>query len=129
MSWKTHPMSIISISKCNFDGKNENLFVLEKHYSSLDKETTVRPYVYSLDSDALIARWRGSALAWPLIDAVVSPVDNKTVCALHRGDSFINPDRSDTNRRIVAYKWNGFGFNAISDSVSCNRCRAYFRDE
>jgi len=125
--WSTHPMSVISVNSCQFDGVNQYLFMLEKHYSSLDREMNVRPYVYSLDDKGLIARWRGSALAWPLIDARISPANNKILCALHRGDSFINPDKMCRKTRVEAYTWNGFGFNGISDSIVCKACEELYK--
>lgn len=120
--WNTHPMSIVSIASYKPDDKNEYLFALEKHYSSLDSEMNVRPYVYSIDNKGLIARWRGSALAWPLIDAQISPANHKILCALHRGDSFIKLDKTTRNKRIAAYEWNGFGFKGSSDSIACDAC-------
>ena len=126
--WKTFPMSIITISSCKLDGENEFLFTLQRHYSSIDSETSVRPYVYCLDKKGLIARWRGSALAWPLIDAQISPVDNKTLCALHRGDSFIKLDKSIKSIRVAAYEWNGFGFKGISDSLACTICDKLYKE-
>jgi poly-gamma-glutamate synthesis protein (capsule biosynthesis protein) len=122
MVWQTNPMSIISVSKARFDDANEYLFALEKHYSSLDREMNVRPYVYGMDNRGLIARWRGSALAWPLIDAQISPEDNTVLCALHRGDSFIQPDKATKSRRVAAYRWNGFGFKGLPDSTACKLC-------
>jgi len=125
--WKTPPMSIISLSSCKLEGENEYLFALEKHYSSLDGEINVRPYVYSLDKLGLNARWRGSALAWPLIDAQISPENNKILCALHRGDSFINLDKSIKTNRVAIYEWNGFGFKGKSDSLSCDECEKLYK--
>lgn len=126
--WKTLPMSILTISSCKLDGENEFLFTLQKHYSSIDKEISVRPYVYSLDKKGLVARWRGSALAWPLIDAQISPVDNKTLCALHRGDSFIKLDKNIKSKRVAAYEWSGFGFKGISDSIACEMCEKLYKE-
>jgi poly-gamma-glutamate synthesis protein (capsule biosynthesis protein) len=126
--WSTYPMSLISIISGKLDGENEYLFTLEKHYSSIDREKNIRPYVYEVDNKGLIAKWRGSALAWPLIDAVIYSGDNKILCALHRGDSFINPDTSETHTRIAAYKWNGFGFTGISDSTICETCEKLLRE-
>ncbi len=120
--WQTHPMSVVSVSAARLDGVNEYLFALEKHYSTLDSEMNVRPYVYDLDNQGLIARWRGSALAWPLIDAQISPIDNTILCALHRGDSFIRPDKTTKGRRVAAYRWNGFGFKGLPDSTACKLC-------
>ncbi|MEN6459853.1 MAG: CapA family protein [Syntrophomonas sp.] len=124
--WETHPMSIISITSSKLDDKNEFLIILERHYSNMDGETNIRPYVYQVDDKGLIAKWRGSALAWPLLDATISPYDNSILCALHRGDSFINPDSTNTSTRVAAYKWNGFGFTGLSDSVTCKSCEKLF---
>jgi poly-gamma-glutamate synthesis protein (capsule biosynthesis protein) len=121
--WSTHPMSIITLASSKLDGRHEYLFALEKHYSSLDKEISLRPYVYDIDDKGLFAKWRGSALAWPLLDAVLSPYDGKMLCALHRCDSFIRPDSTSTNKRVAVYQWNGFGFKGIVDSIVCESCR------
>ena len=128
MVWQTHPMSIISVSQAKPDGTHELLFALEKHYSTLDREMNVRPYVYDLDNRGLIARWRGSALAWPLIDAWISPADSTVLCALHRGDSYIQPDKTVKSRRVAAYRWNGFGFKGIPDSTACKLCDQLYKE-
>lgn len=124
--WRTHPMPIVTITSGKLDDEQEYLFALEKHYSSLDGDISLRPYVYQVDNKGLIAKWRGSALAWPLLDAVLDPFNNKILCALHRGDSFINPDKRVTNTRVAAYQWNGFGFKGINDSTTCESCRKLF---
>jgi poly-gamma-glutamate synthesis protein (capsule biosynthesis protein) len=121
--WSTHPMPIITLAASKFDGEHEYLFALEKHYSNLDGETVPRPYVYDIDNKGLFAKWRGSALAWPLLDAVLSPSNSKMLCALHSGDSFIKPDTTVTNTRISVYQWNGFGFKGMNDSTICESCR------
>ena len=61
----------------------EMLLALEQHPSTLDGEDLPRPYVYEVSQKGLIARWRGTALAWPLIDLVALPAPG-VVCALHR---------------------------------------------
>jgi hypothetical protein len=124
----THPMSIISIEAGKLDGENEYLFTIEKHYSRLDGEISPRPYVYASDNYGLIDKWRGSALAWPLLDAIISPDDNTVLCALHRGDSFMTIEKDLTNKRVAAYRWNGFGFTGISDSILCESCNKLFGD-
>ncbi len=124
-AWITPPMPVVSLGAATFDAGQESLFVLEKHYSNMDDETGVRPYVYGIDSNGIYARWRGSALAWPLIDAQILP-DRKTLCALHRGDSFINIDKTAGNFRVMTYEWNGFGFSGATDSVKCEDCRQLY---
>lgn len=128
-SWATHPMSIVTITSARLDDQREYLFALEKHYSSLDGEISLRPYVYDADDKGLIAKWRGSALAWPLLDAVISPCNSNILCALHRGDSFINPDKTNASTRIAAYEWNGFGFKGINDSTIIKSCRKLFLEK
>jgi len=116
-------MPITTIASGKLDGKHEYLFTLERHYSSLDGEISLRPYIYDSDDNGLFAKWRGSALAWPLLDAVLKPDNNQILCALHRGDSFINPDKTATTTRTAAYQWNGFGFKGINDTTVCGECR------
>jgi len=129
MVWQTHPMAIISVSVAKLDGEHDFLFALEKHYSTLDSEMNVRPYVYDLDNRGLVARWRGSALAWPLLDAQIPAENNTVLCALHRGDSFIRPDKTTRNRRVAAYSWNGFGFKGIPDSTACKWCDQLYNEQ
>jgi len=124
--WTAHDLSLVSLCSARLDGEKEYLFSLEKHYSHLDGEISVRPYVYSFDNKALIARWRGSALAWPLLDAQILPHNSKILCVLHRGDSFINPHHKSEFTRVAAYKWNGFGFSGISDTLICNECKKLY---
>jgi len=121
--WSTHPMSVKTLTSSKLDGEHEYLFALEKHYSNLDREIGLRPYVYDVDDKGLFAKWRGSALAWPLLDAVISPYNGNLLCALHSGDSFIKPDSTATNMRVAVYQWNGFGFKGINDSTTCESCR------
>ncbi len=121
--WSTHPMPINTIASGKLDGKHEFLFTLERHYSSLDGEISLRPYIYDSDNKGLFAKWRGSALAWPLLDAMLMPDNSQILCAIHRGDSFINPDKTATAIRIAAYQWNGFGFKGINDTTICWQCR------
>ena len=116
-------MPINTIASGKLDGKHEFLFTLERHYSSLDGEISLRPYIYDSDNKGLFAKWRGSALAWPLLDAMLMPDNSQILCAIHRGDSFINPDKTATAIRIAAYQWNGFGFKGINDTTICWQCR------
>ncbi|MCE5244945.1 MAG: CapA family protein [Syntrophobacteraceae bacterium] len=125
--WKTPRAKILSIEKMPVDGQSgkELLFTLERHYSSMDGEEGLRPCVYEARPDGLVSRWRGTSLAWPLRDAVYLAED-KILCALHRGDSFVSlrPESGDT--RVAAYRWNGFGFSGVHDPDTVNRCRECF---
>jgi hypothetical protein len=125
--WNSHPLPLVSINTLKIDGEKKYLFTLENHFSSLDGKMDLRPYVYEIDNHGIFARWRGSALAWPLIDASFSSHDPTILCALHSGNSFIARDYSDHTTRIAAYKWNGFGFSGLDDSVACINCVSMFK--
>ena len=99
------------------------LLALERHPSSLDLADDPRPYVYAVSPQGLIPRWRGSALAWPLLDTALAPDDSGILCALHRGDSFLVPDPATTRTRVAAYRWNGFGFSGWDAAAALARCR------
>jgi poly-gamma-glutamate synthesis protein (capsule biosynthesis protein) len=104
------------------------LFTLERHPSSIDQEDGPRPYVYEVTPRGLIAKWRGSALAWPLVDGKL--ISDKTgvdyLCALHRKDSFLVLKPASTETRTSVYRWNGFGFSGVEDASLRNRCQAIF---
>jgi poly-gamma-glutamate synthesis protein (capsule biosynthesis protein) len=90
------------------------LLALERHPSAIDGELALRPVVYAATAHGLVAKWRGTALAWPLLDAVVDREGR--LCALHRGDSFVRPDPTTPLTRTMRYRWNGFGFSALADA-------------
>jgi poly-gamma-glutamate synthesis protein (capsule biosynthesis protein) len=124
--WQTRPVRFAGIAAARLDGKNQYLFTLERHYSAIDREIGPRPYVYSVTPQGIVARWRGSALAWPLLDAVILAEDETIVCALHRGDSFINLQPESKAVRVAAYRWNGFGFSGVHDPAVTEKCRKCF---
>lgn len=128
MSWRTHPTHLLSMEagRLNKNDIHSFLFTLEKHYSSIDTEDGPRPYVYCVSSYGLRALWRGSALAWPLIDATLLCRKLCYVCALHRGDSFITLNPQSKSVRTAVYEWNGFGFSGIEDKGLNSQCRRYF---
>jgi Bacterial capsule synthesis protein PGA_cap len=111
--WRTRPVSLVSLQPgLATNGREKLLFALERHPSSMDGEDAIRPHVYDVSDRGLVAKWRGTALAWPLIDATVEA--NGEICALHRGDSFVRPDPATTATRTLRYRWNGFGFSAVN---------------
>ena len=108
--WETRRVDLVSLDTgLNGDGADTLLFALERHPSAMDGEVAIRPHVYALSPRGMVAKWRGTALAWPLLDAVV---DQGGLCALHRGDSFVRLDPANTQTRTMRYRWNGFGFSA-----------------
>jgi hypothetical protein len=115
--WQSRRQALVSLQLVTSMATEPLLLSLERHPSSIDDEVGLRPYVYAIGPNGLIARWRGSALAWPLIDAVES--NDGVLCALHRGDSFLLADPATKTTRIAAYRWNGFGFTGIETPPEC----------
>jgi poly-gamma-glutamate synthesis protein (capsule biosynthesis protein) len=128
--WRTVPRALVGAEIGSLaPGKPPMLFTLERHASSIDAEDGPRPYVYDITPRGLIARWRGSALAWPLLDArlIADAAGHSYLCALHRGDSFIMLDPAHLSRpRTQLYQWNGFGFSGLADPDLTPRCNAAF---
>jgi len=128
--WRSVPSALVAAQLGPLEpGKPPMLVTLERHTSSMDTEQEPRPYVYEITAHGLIARWRGSALAWPLLDARLIPAEagGTYLCALHRGDSFIKLDPAHPSApRVLAYRWNGFGFSGVEDPAVAGRCKAEF---
>lgn len=123
--WRSQALPLRSAEAGKLAGSNgpEYLFTLEERSSPIDGEQGVRPYVYEALAGGLVARWRGSALAWPLLDATLLPGGDGVLCALHRRDSFLVLQPTSTRVRTAAYRWNGFGFSGIDDTGILARCR------
>ncbi|MGJ4891240.1 CapA family protein [Bradyrhizobium sp. HKCCYLS3077] len=128
--WRTPPRALLSAEAGRLmAGEPPLLFTLERHASPIDGEDGPRPYVYDVTPHGLVAKWRGSALAWPLLDAVLIADDagQSYLCALHRGDSFIMLDTATpSSTRTQVYAWNGFGFTGVSDGALDARCAGRF---
>ncbi|HYM61833.1 MAG TPA: CapA family protein [Thermoanaerobaculia bacterium] len=124
VAWRSRRQRVVSLEVAKLEGPDKPplLLTIERHASPLDHEEGLRPYVYAIGSRGLIAKWRGSALAWPLLDAVAEP--DGTICALHRADSFAAPDPENRGTRTAAYRWNGFGFDGVGSAEAANRCAA-----
>jgi len=129
--WRSRVLPLLSAEVGKLAGKQgpDLLFTLEQHYSSIDKEDGVRPYVYEVRPGGLVARWRGSALAWPLLDAALLPGGDGLLCALHRRDSFLELQPGAAGVRTAAYRWQGFGFAGVDDPMVLERCRAVLGSE
>lgn len=128
--WKTPRASeIVSVETMKTGGASpaEYLLMLERHYSPMDGEKGLRPCVYQVRHQGIVPVWKGTALAWPLLDAAMLTERDGVLCALHRGDSFLAPRPGSTETRIAAYRWKGFGFSAIQDRETVDSCRDLFR--
>jgi poly-gamma-glutamate synthesis protein (capsule biosynthesis protein) len=120
------PLVSAEVGKLAGPGGPDYLFTLERHHSSIDEEDGPRPYVYEVHAGGLIARWRGSALAWPLLDAALLTGGGGILCALHRRDSFLTLQPGAEGVRVAAYRWNGFGFSGVDDPGVLARCQGLF---
>jgi poly-gamma-glutamate synthesis protein (capsule biosynthesis protein) len=107
-------------------GSAPSLLLLEDHPSAIDHRVAPRPYVYAVTAGGLVARWRGSALAYPLEDLSVLPGPGQdSLCALHHNESFLAgpaSDRSASTRLTKVYRWNGFGFSADTEPALAAAC-------
>jgi poly-gamma-glutamate synthesis protein (capsule biosynthesis protein) len=124
-SWQTRPAPVLSLEAGQMEGptKPQLLLSLERRASPIDSERDPRPYVYEVGPHGFIARWRGSALAWPLLDARLLPRSSSVLCALHRRDSFLMLSPESRGTRVAAYRWNGFGFEGVADEGIISACR------
>ncbi len=128
--WRSPARRLLSVEAGRLTaGRPAMLFTVERHMSPIDDEDGPRPYVYDVTPHGLVARWRGSALAWPLLDArlMTDAAGRSYVCALHRGDSFVMLDNEHPAApRTQVYAWNGFGFSGVTDGELTGRCAAEF---
>jgi hypothetical protein len=132
--WRSSARALLSIESGRLAADRPPLlFTLERHPSPIDDEDGPRPYVYEVTTHGLVARWRGSALAWPLLDAtlIADGTGRAYVCALHRGDSFLMLENTSasparTQVRTEVYAWNGFGFSGVTDGDLTARCASQF---
>ena len=130
-AWRTRPAPVLSLEAGSLTGAQGAplLLSLERHASPIDSERDPRPYVYEVGPHGFIARWRGSALAWPLLDARLLPGSGGVLCALHRRDSFLVLSPQSKGTRVAAYRWNGFGFDGITDEGIVSQCHALLDEE
>lgn len=129
--WSAPPAKVVSFDRARFERGNSRLVLMVLMQNSrIDGEIAPRPYVYEVRPTGLIPRWRGSALAWPLLDA--RPMDagdgSDVLCALHRGDSFLVSNPKSTRRVSMVYRWAGFGFRGDHDRALASRCARTWRD-
>ncbi len=129
--WRSRPSEIISLSSGRISYRDDEilLFAVEKKLSRIDGEHAPRPYVYRVSKKRLDALWRGSALAWPLVDASVICSDSCFLCALHRGDSFLLSNPNNNQFRLMTYSWNGFGFKSSMSEEFLSQCSDFFDAE
>jgi len=114
---KTPPMPIRKLQPVDLNGDGiREIMLIQEIYSSFDRETAKRVYLYSMDG-GFHALWRGSALSRPLLDATFAQgrKGKPVLVALHSADSFLARNPSTKERTIMSYRWNGFGFSGIKE--------------
>jgi len=114
---KAPPMPIRKVQTVDLNGDGiREIMLIQQIYSSFDRETAKRIYLYSLDG-GFHALWRGSALSRPLLDAAFVPGSNgkPLLVALLSADSFLARNPNCAERLIMTYRWNGFGFTGIRE--------------
>lgn len=104
------------------DGREELILGLWSHKKRHDEPSphrTIMVYEWlpGPPSPRLAPQWRGSALAQPLIDAEPADLDGAPGAELLALEHLVGaPERC----RLVAYRYNGFGFRGLaSRSISC----------
>ena len=124
------PRRILSVEAGRIiPGDPAQLVTLERHDSAFDHADDPRPYVYRITEHGLAARWRGTALAWPLIDVrlMAGQSGDTLLCALHRTDSFLELDPTAAGTRTASYRWSGFGFRNAADAAAERICAELYR--
>jgi poly-gamma-glutamate synthesis protein (capsule biosynthesis protein) len=111
-SWHNQgPPSLLEAEAAQFGPHQaQHLLLLQRVYSRLDAADDPRPYIYEVRTYGLQAIWRGTALGWPLRDAVIISGKPDVLCTLHRGDNFLELNNAAPATRAEAWQWNGFGF-------------------
>jgi poly-gamma-glutamate synthesis protein (capsule biosynthesis protein) len=129
-SWLFHPdrATFLFVQPLTAAGPR-TFFALRRHWASFDREDALRPYVFRVEREAATGRtrivdvWRGTSLARPLVAARLIPWRNtQLLCAIHRDDTFLNPNPTTRGRIHALYRWTGFGFAGVEDEEAARAC-------
>jgi len=125
-AWQRHPARerFLFVQPCRTLGPG-HFFALHRRYSTFDREEALRPYLFRLrPGERPLDRWRGTALARPLLAARLILVRGRELlCAIHRGDSFIEPRPATRERTWRVYVWAPMGFRSVEDPEALDLCR------
>lgn len=125
--YELHNLPLRRIAPYRLADGTKALFLLLELYSDLDRAVGLRPHVYRVAHGGMRPLWRGSGLAFPLIDAIPVNIGTRDMlCALHTGGSFLTGARNSQPVHAMAYQWNGFGFSAERDKALVRKCQEVF---
>ena len=98
--------------------------------SPFDQSMGLRPHIYSLREGRLHAEWRGSALAFPILDVLVQTdaAGRDFLCALHEARAHLSQSREPNGAPFtLAYRWQRFGFQADHSAALQQQCDHAFQ--
>jgi poly-gamma-glutamate synthesis protein (capsule biosynthesis protein) len=126
--WLAHPArNTLRLVQPFFSAGPGTFFSLRRHWSSFDHENALRPYVFRVEDRSGAVRivdvWRGTALARPLVAARLFEWRGaELLCAIHRADTFLDPNPRTMRRVRLVYRWTGFGFSGVHDDEAQQAC-------
>ncbi|MFC1567023.1 CapA family protein [bacterium] len=91
-----------------------------RYYDEYDN----RLFIYNRTENYIYPKWLGSKFANPFIDYEFSDIDNDS-----RDELILLEKCNDGNKRIVAYRWNTFGFKegrTLKDNYEETKLEKYF---
>jgi hypothetical protein len=102
------------VQTCDVDGDNRREIALGVYKeASFHQVMAKRPFLYRWDKGDIVPVWRGSRLSRPFEDYIFFDID------ADKKDEIIAIERlSDGKKLINAYKWEGFGFESIAESMA-----------
>jgi hypothetical protein len=116
--WTSPPYAMWGLRAADLDGDGADEVLLGvwsrvRRHDEPEPHRTV--WVLSWQGGALVERWRGSALARPLVDFTAGDVDADGRAEL------VALERSGDGCRLTAYRWTGFGFVGLAGAaVPCD---------
>lgn len=101
------------VQTCDVDGDHRREIALGVYKeAAFHPVMAKRPFIYNWDKGDIVPMWRGSRLSRPFDDYIFFDID------ADEKDEIIAIERlSDGKALINAYKWAGFGFESIVESL------------
>jgi hypothetical protein len=104
----------------------QSYFIGHRAYSTFDNTVALRPSMYSIQNNELIADWKGSVLAYPTEDfEILQDSKSSFLCAFHSERSYFLKKPTPIENRLLTYSWNGFGFSREKSESRQKQCRTW----